>query len=52
MIASVICLIAAPTLMASENWDDHNRSGRTIAIDMAKNYLEKLGLAHNFLQWR
>ena len=42
IIASVICLIAAPALMATENWDDHNRSGRTIAIDIAKNYLEKL----------
>ena len=42
IIASCVCLIAAPTLMASENWDDHNRSGRSIAIDVANNYLEKL----------
>ena len=34
IIASVFCLIAAPALMASENWDDHDRSGRTIAIDV------------------
>ena len=25
--------------MASENWDDHDRSGRTIALDIGKNYL-------------
>ena len=42
IIASCVCLIAAPTLMASENWDDHNRSGRTIAIDVANNYLQQL----------
>ena len=28
--------------MASENWDDHDRSNRTITIDIAKNYLEHL----------
>lgn len=42
ILASGACLIAAPTLMASENWDDHNRSGRTIAIDVANNYLQQL----------
>tara|TARA_B100000683_G_scaffold266900_1_gene299838 strand:+ start:115 stop:3063 length:2949 start_codon:yes stop_codon:yes gene_type:complete len=42
IIASIICLIAAPALMASENWDDHDRSGRTIAIDVATNYLQQL----------
>ena len=35
--------MAAPVLMASENWDDHTREGRTITIDVATNYLEKLG---------
>ena len=47
ILATVACFAAAPLLMASENWDDHNRSGRTIAIDVAKNYLE--GLAPNAL---
>ena len=28
--------------MASENWDDHDRTGRTIAIDVGRNYLEHL----------
>ena len=42
VLATSICLLAVPILMASENWDDHDRSGRTIAIDVAKNYLEHL----------
>lgn len=37
--ATVIALLAAPYLMASQNWDDHDRSGRTLAISFAKNYL-------------
>ena len=32
-------LLAAPLLMASQNWDDHDRSNRYTAIAMAKNYL-------------
>ena len=42
ILATVVCFIAAPLLMASENWDDHDRTGRTITIDVAKNYLESL----------
>jgi hypothetical protein len=38
-IASVACVLAAPVLMASQNWDDHDRSGRYTAIDFASNYL-------------
>ena len=34
------CLLAAPILMASQNWDDHSRAKRYTAIAMAKNYLE------------
>lgn len=34
------CLLAAPVLMATQNWDDHDRSNRYTAIAMAKNYLE------------
>ncbi|NNT71340.1 DUF2723 domain-containing protein [Flavobacterium sp. IMCC34852] len=33
------CLLAAPVLMASQNWDDHDRSNRYTATAMAKNYL-------------
>ncbi|MFV8332750.1 DUF2723 domain-containing protein [Flavobacterium sp. GSP14] len=38
LIAS--CLLAAPVLMASQNWDDHDRSGKYTAVAMAKAYLE------------
>lgn len=38
-LASVIALFAVPLLMASENWDDHDRSGRFTARDFAYNYL-------------
>jgi len=37
---SVICLLAVPTLMASENWDDHDRSGRYTTHNNAKAYLD------------
>ncbi len=37
--AVVISLLAVPTLMAVENWDDHDRSGRYTARDFARNYL-------------
>jgi MFS family permease len=38
-VAGVISLLAVPALMASENWDDHDRSGRYLARDVAFNYL-------------
>ncbi len=34
-----ICLFAVPGWMAFQGWDDHDRSGKTTALDMAKNYL-------------
>ncbi len=39
VIASVICLLAAPVLMAFQEWDDHDRSTKTTPRDMAANYL-------------
>jgi hypothetical protein len=33
-------LLIAPILMATQNWDDHDRSGKYTAIAMAKNYLD------------
>jgi hypothetical protein len=33
-------LLAAPVLMAFQNWDDHTRANRYTATAMAKNYLE------------
>lgn len=38
-IVIVVSLLAAPVLMASENWDDHDRSGKYTALAMAKSYL-------------
>ncbi len=38
-IASVLCLIFVPGIMAKENWDDHDRSGKYTARDHAFNYL-------------
>ena len=34
------CLLASPILMATQNWDDHDRSNKYTAVAMAKNYLE------------
>ena len=35
----LLCLLAVPTLMASEEWDDHDRSKKTLALATAKNTL-------------
>lgn len=37
-IAILLCL-PAPALMASEGWDDHDRSDRYFSVDSAKNFL-------------
>ncbi|HTG57317.1 MAG TPA: hypothetical protein VL943_13660, partial [Niabella sp.] len=37
--ASAICLLV-PVLMAQQEWDDHDRSQKTLAPDLAKDYLE------------
>ncbi len=39
IVASVICLFV-PALMAQQEWDDHDRSQKTLAPDLAKDYLE------------
>ena len=39
---TALCL-GVPALMASENWDDHDRSNRYTAVEMAKNYLNSVG---------
>lgn len=36
--AAVICC-SVPVLMGSQTWDDHDRSGRRTAVDMAYNHL-------------
>jgi hypothetical protein len=40
ILSTVICLLAAPTLMAKDGWDDHNRSHRYTSRDFAHNYLQ------------
>jgi phage shock protein PspC (stress-responsive transcriptional regulator) len=42
VVASVACLFV-PIQMASQNWDDHDRSGRTLARDTGMNYLSSVG---------
>ncbi len=41
-VASVACLFV-PALMAEENWDDHDRSNRYTAVEIARNYLNSVG---------
>jgi hypothetical protein len=40
MLATSLCLIAGPLILINQNWDDHNRSEKSLARDVAKNYLE------------
>ncbi|MEO9570121.1 MAG: DUF2723 domain-containing protein [Polaribacter sp.] len=40
IVVSVVSLLAVPTLMASENWDDHDRSNRYTTHLNAQAYLE------------
>ncbi len=35
--------LGVPVLMAAENWDDHDRSNRYTAVEMARNYLNSVG---------
>jgi len=37
---SILCLVAVPGILISQNWDDHDRSNRKTAHAMAVNYLE------------
>ncbi len=38
-LATIVSLVLVPGIMASENWDDHDRSHRYTARDFAYNYL-------------
>lgn len=42
IVVTLVALLAVPTVMAAENWDDHDRSGRTSAPDFGKNYLSSV----------
>jgi Protein of unknown function (DUF2723) len=37
-----LCLLAVPILMASQEWDDHDRSKKVLARDLGINYLESV----------
>ena len=39
-IVSIICLVLVPGILAANNWDDHDRSGKYTAKAMAKMYLD------------
>ena len=41
-IAIAVSLLAVPTVMASQNWDDHDRSDKYTALAMAKMYLDSV----------
>ena len=41
-LTTVILCLFVPLLMAYQNWDDHDRSGRYTAQSMAKSYLESI----------
>jgi hypothetical protein len=38
-LAGALCFFAVPVVMGTENWDDHDRSGRYLGRDVAFNYL-------------
>ncbi len=39
LAVTFILSMSVPMVLATQNWDDHDRSGRTIARDMGENYL-------------
>ncbi len=39
-LATIICLLAVPVIMAQQEWDDHDRSQKVLPRDLAKDYLE------------
>lgn len=39
-LATVVCMLVVPVLMAQQEWDDHDRSKKELPRDMAKDYLE------------
>ena len=41
-LSVMLCLLAVPVLMGSQNWDDHDRSNRYTAQSTAKAYLDSI----------
>lgn len=42
-VVSILCLLASPILLATQNWDDHDRSNRYTATAIAKQFLDSCG---------
>ncbi|MFC3196817.1 DUF2723 domain-containing protein [Parapedobacter deserti] len=40
IVAAAIGLLAGPVILAKDGWDDHDRSQKFLARDIARNYLE------------
>jgi len=40
VLLTLVCLALVPGIMASQNWNDHDRSGRFTARDIAADYLK------------
>ncbi|WP_346858781.1 DUF2723 domain-containing protein [uncultured Draconibacterium sp.] len=40
VLVTVVSIALVPGILAAENWDDHDRSGKYMTRDYAKNYLE------------
>jgi hypothetical protein len=43
VLVTLVMLLLVPGIMAKENWDDHDRSRKTLARDVAKHYLNACG---------
>ena len=41
--AVALAFVLVPVEMAAQNWDDHDRSNRATAVEMARNYLNSVG---------
>jgi hypothetical protein len=39
-VSGVACFLAVPLIMGTQNWDDHDRSGRYLTREVAANYLK------------
>jgi hypothetical protein len=40
VLLTIVCIVLVPGIMASQNWDDHDRSGRYTTRDIAADYLK------------
>lgn len=40
LLLTLVVTLSVPAVLAYQNWDDHNRSGRFTAREFAKNYLD------------